>query len=123
MSKIAVVQFKASIDKNKNLPKIIRYIENASKKHADLVALPEYMMFYTPKSQSPNEVANEAETIKGNFVSTIRQCAKENSIIVVGTMYEKSNKKNRVYDTSFVVNKTGIISPLQDNPDQHCILR
>ena len=109
MSKIAVVQFKASIDKNKNLPKIIRYIENASKKHADLVAFPEYMMFYTPKSQSPNEVANEAETIKGNFVSTIRQCAKENSIIVVGTMYEKSNKKNRVYDTSFVVNKTGKI--------------
>ena len=109
MSKIAVVQFKASIDKNKNLPKIIRYIENASKKNADLVALPEYMMFYTPKSQSPNEVANEAETIKGNFVSTIRQCAKENSIIVVGTMYEKSNKKNRVYDTSFVVNKTGKI--------------
>ena len=109
MSKIAVVQFKASIDKNKNLPKIIRYIENASKKNADLVALPEYMMFYTPKTQSPNEVANEAETIKGNFVSTIRQCAKENSIIVVGTMYEKSNKKNRVYDTSFVLNKTGKI--------------
>ena len=24
---------------------------------------------------------------------------------------------------SIVVNKTGIISPLQDNPDQHCILR
>ena len=109
MSKIAVVQFKASIDKNKNLPKIIRYIEDASKKNADLVALPEYMMFYTPKSQSSNEVANEAETIKGNFVSAIRQCAKENSIIVVGTMYEKSNKKNRVYDTSFVVNKTGKI--------------
>jgi len=109
MSKIAVVQFKASLDKNKNLPRIINYIEEASKKNAVLVAFPEYMMFYTPKSQSSNDVANQAETINGKFVSAIRNSAKKNSIIVVGTMYEKSNKKNRVYDTSFVVNKNGKI--------------
>ena len=109
MSKIAVVQFKASTDKNKNLPKIIGYIEEASKKNADLVAFPEYMMFYTPTTQTPSEVANEAETINGKFVSSIVRAAKQNSIIVVGTMYEKSSKKNRVYDTSFVVSKTGKI--------------
>ena len=116
MSKIAVVQFKASLDKNKNLPRIINYIEITtagqfleSKKNAVLVAFPEYMMFYTPKSQSSNDVANQAETINGKFVSAIRNSAKKNSIIVVGTMYEKSNKKNRVYDTSFVINKSGKI--------------
>ena len=54
MSKIAVVQFKASLDKNKNLPRIINYIEEASKKNTDLIAFPEYMIFYTPKSQSPS---------------------------------------------------------------------
>ena len=91
MSKIAVVQFKASIDKNKNLPKIINYIKQASKKNADLVAFPEYMMFYTPKSQSADKVSKEAETVNGEFVSAIKLCAKQNSIIVVGTMYEKSN--------------------------------
>jgi len=42
-------------------------------------------------------------------VSAIVRAAKQNSIIVVGTMYEKSSKKNRVYDTSFVVSKTGKI--------------
>ena len=64
-------------------------------------------MFYTPKSQSADKVSKEAETVNGEFVSAIKLCAKQNSIIVVGTMYEKSNKKNRVYDTSFVVNKNG----------------
>ncbi len=109
MSKVAIVQFKASTDKTKNLPKILRYIKQAARNHADLCAFPEYMMFFTPASQSAKQVAQQAETINGNFVSTISECAKQNSIIVVGTMLEKSKKKDRVYDTSFVVNKSGKI--------------
>jgi len=66
-------------------------------------------MFFTPTSQSANQVAQQAETINGKFVSAISECAKQNSIIVVGTMLEKSKKKDRVYDTSFVVNKRGKI--------------
>ena len=105
MSKIAIVQFKASTDKTKNLPKILRYIKQAARNHADLCAFPEYMMFFTPASQSAKQVAQQAETINGEFVSAISECAKQNSIIVVGTMLEKSKKKDRVYDTSFVVIK------------------
>jgi len=40
-------------------------------------------------------------------VNTIAKTAKENHIQVVGSFYEKSRKKNRVYDTSFVINKSG----------------
>jgi predicted amidohydrolase len=109
MSKIALVQFKASIDKEKNLPKILDYIKQAARNHADMCTFPEYMMFYTPSTQSAKQVAQQAETISGEFVSAIAKCAKENSISVVGTMYEKSRKKDRVYDTSFIVNKSGII--------------
>ena len=109
MSKIAIVQFKASTDKTKNLPRILRYIKQAARNHADLCAFPEYMMFFTPASQSAKQVAQQAETINGKFVSAISECARQNSIIVVGTMLEKSKKKDRVYDTSFVVNKNGKI--------------
>ena len=45
MSKVAIVQFKASTDKTKNLPKILDYIKQAAKNHADLCAFPEYMMY------------------------------------------------------------------------------
>ena len=107
MSKIALVQFKASTEKKKNIPKILDYIRQAAKNHADMCTFPEYMMFYTPSTQSAKQLAQQAETIKGDFVSAVAKCAKENSISVVGTMYEKSRKKDRVYDTSFIVNKNG----------------
>jgi len=105
--KVAIVQFKASTNKETNLKKIVSYVEKASDKNATLCAFPEFMMFYTNSSQTPNQLAILAETITGNFVKTIAKSAKENHIQVVGSFYEKSRKKNRVYDTSFVIDKTG----------------
>lgn len=109
MSKIAIVQFKASTDKNKNLKQIQKYIQKASKHGAELCTFPEFMMFYTTSSQTPAKLASLAETIDGSFVKTIAKAARENSIQVVGTFYEKSKKKNRVYDTSFLISKSGKI--------------
>ena len=105
--KVAVVQFKASTDKEINLKKIINYITKAAEKKATLVAFPEFMMFYTNSSQTSKQLVNLAETINGNFVNTIARTAKENHIQVVGSFYEKSTKKNRVHDTSFVIDKSG----------------
>jgi len=105
--KVAIVQFKASTNKETNLRKITDFISKAAKNKAKLVAFPEFMMFYTRSSQSPKQLAILAETITGNFVSTIAKSAKENNIQIVGSFYEKSSKKDRVYDTSFVVDKSG----------------
>ena len=105
--KVAVVQFKASVNKDENLKKIISYILKASSKNATLCAFPEFMMFYTNSSQTSKELANLSETINGNFISTIAKAAKENHIQVIGSFYEKSKKRDRVYDTSFVINHLG----------------
>ena len=105
--KVAIVQFQASTNKETNLRKIINYIIEAAKNKAVLVAFPEFMMFYTDSSQTPKQLAEMAETIDGNFINSIANVAKENHIQVVGSFYEKSEKKNRVYDTSFVINKYG----------------
>ncbi len=105
--KAAVVQFRASTKKEINLKKIISFIHEAAKKKASLIAFPEFMMFYTNSSQTPKELASLAETINGDFVKSIANAAKENKIQVVGSFYEKSSKKDRVYDTSFVINKSG----------------
>ena len=105
--KVGVVQFKASTKKEDNLKKIISYISKASSKNATLCAFPEFIMFYTNSSQTAKQLANLAETIKGNFVTTIAKAAKINHIQVIGSFYEKSRKKDRVYDTSFVVNESG----------------
>ena len=105
--KVAVVQFKASTNKETNLKKIINYISKAAQNKATLVAFPEFMMFYTNSSQTSKQLANLAEKINGNFVNTIAKTAKQYRIQVIGSFYEKSTKKNRVYDTSFVIDKTG----------------
>jgi predicted amidohydrolase len=105
--KVAVVQFKASTNKETNLKKIINYISKAAQNKATLVAFPEFMMFYTNSSQTSKQLANLAEKINGNFVNTIAKTAKQYRIQVIGSFYEKSNKKDRVYDTSFVIDKTG----------------
>ena len=110
MSKIALVQFKASTEKEKNLPKILDYIKQAAKNGADMCTFPEYMMFYTTSKQTARQVAQEAETINGEFVSAVAESAKNNSISIVGTMYEKSRKKDRVYDTSFIINNKGEVT-------------
>jgi predicted amidohydrolase len=105
--KIAVVQFKASTNKEINLKKIINYISQAAQNKAVLVAFPEFMMFYTNSLQTPKQLASLAETIEGNFVNTIAEIAKQNHIQVIGSFYEKSTKKNRVFDTSFIIDKSG----------------
>jgi len=109
MTKIAIIQFKASTNKDLNLKKILSYIKSAAKKDADLCAFPEFMMFYTNSSQTSSQLASLAETINGEFVQKIVKAAKDNHIMVVGTFYEKSKKKNRVYDTAFLINKSGKI--------------
>ena len=105
--KAAVVQFKASTNKEENLKKIISYISKAASKNATLCAFPEFMMLYTNSSQTSKQLANLAETITGNFITKIATAAKEKHIQIVGSFYEKSRKKDRVYDTSFVIDKSG----------------
>ena len=107
MTKIAVVQMRAETDKKNNLKKILRDISQAAQRGVKLCTFPEFMMCYTPSSQSPADLANIAEKIDGEFVSSISEEAKKNSIQVIGTLYEKSPKPNRVYDTSFLIEKNG----------------
>ena len=105
--KIAVVQFKASTSKADNLSKSILYISRAAKNGADLVAFPEFMMFYTDSSQTPRQITDLAEGAGGEFVSAIAEAARQNSIQVIGSFYEKSKKRDRVYDTTFVIDMDG----------------
>lgn len=107
MTKVALVQMRADKEKNNNLKKILHYISQAAQKGSELCTFPEFMMCYTPSSQSSSELSQVAEKINGEFVSSIAEEAKKNSIQVVGTMYEKSPKPNRVYDTSFLIDKNG----------------
>lgn len=107
--KAAIVQFKASASKQKNLGRILSHVERAAGRGASLCAFPEFMMLHTSASQTPEQLASEAEPVTGEFVSSIAEAARRNRIQVVGSMYETSPRPDRVYDTLFVSDKRGRI--------------
>lgn len=109
MTAIAVVQLKSSQDKQENLKRSVDYVAEASAKNAGLVCFPEFQMAFSPASQSPAELSKMAETVHGDFVSTLRSVARKNRIGVVATIYEKS-KGNRVFDTAVVISSSGAIT-------------
>ena len=110
VEKIAVVQMRAETKKDRNLNKITGYIAKAAGRGSKLCAFPEFMMFYSPSSQSAEELSLLAEKISGEFVTSISEAARQHSIQVVGTFYEKSPERNRVYDTSFLIDRNGKVA-------------
>lgn len=104
---VALVQFRASTRKEDNARRILAHIREAADRGAALCAFPEFMMFYTPPGQSARQLARSAERMDGEFVGRIADAARDCSVEVVGTMYEKSGSRDRVYDTSFLINSSG----------------
>ena len=105
--KVSIAQLSSSFDKIENAKKAVAYIENAKKKGADLVVLPEmYMSAIKPKAGIlPVTVA---ESLKGPFVSTLASAAAENQIYVVCGMYEKKqNESERAYNTTVFLDRNG----------------
>lgn len=105
--RVALVQTAASADKERNLRLALRSIAGAARRGASLCAFPEFMMADSPPEQSAAELAELAEPLDGPFVSCIREAAREHSIEVVGTVCEPSGRPGRVYDTSFLVSRSG----------------
>lgn len=110
MSRVALVQLQASTKKEENLKAAIRYIRKAKAKNCELVAFPEFLMVFSPKGQNASKLAKLAEPIDGEFTSSLQKAAKDNTISVVATIYEKSGIKNRVYDTALLIDKNGKLS-------------
>ena len=110
MNRIAIAQIESSTEKNINLKKAVDWIHKANERSADLVAFPEFLMAFSPSSQTAEELTQIAESIDGPFVSALRETAKVSNVAVVATIYEKSTTPNRVYDTAVWIDALGNIA-------------
>ena len=110
MCRIAVVQMKSDTDKNKNLAQSRDYIKEAHYKKAQIVCFPEFQMGFSPSDQKPIELSGISETVvTGNFVKSLGQCAKENGIEIISTIYEKARTKNKVFDSAVAIRRDGVV--------------
>ena len=107
--KIALIQLNANSDKNSNIVNACNMVEEACAKGAELIVLPEVFNYRGPliREESFNKVA---EDIPGESIDPLMHIAKENKVnIIAGSIYEKSKVINKMYNTSVVIDKNGVI--------------
>jgi len=109
MNRIAIAQISSSTDKSANLTTALQMIEEAASKGARLIAFPEFLMAFSPSSQSAEELTQVAESLDGAFIATARGAAKANKIAAIAPIYESSTVTNRVFDSAVWVDGSGNI--------------
>jgi predicted amidohydrolase len=107
MNKIAIAQVTSSTDKLTNLKTALGLIKEAKSKGAELITFPEFLMAFSPASQSAEELTQVAESVDGAFITALRDAAKANGIAVIAPVYEISSVPNRVFDTSVWIDAKG----------------
>ncbi|CAI9831796.1 Nitrilase/cyanide hydratase and apolipoprotein N-acyltransferase [Nitrosopumilaceae archaeon] len=107
--KAALVQMRSSTDKQGNLDHALASIRRAAGMGASLCAFPEFLMAYSPESQTAAGLRRIAEPVAGPFVGAIASASAEHGIDVVATTYELG-AGGRIYDTCVVISAGRIAS-------------
>jgi deaminated glutathione amidase len=107
MRKIAVAQIKSSPVKQQNLRTALDLVKDAKSQGAELIAFPEFLMAFSPASQSAAELTELAESVDGPFVNSLREAARAAAINVVATIYETCSLAKRVFDTAVWIDAGG----------------
>ena len=110
MTRVAVAQITSSTHKNRNLRLADELLKEAKSKSACMIAFPEFLMAYSPGSQSAEELCALAETIDGPFTTALKDYAKAAAINTLATIYERCHVPNRVYDTALWIDGGGNIA-------------
>lgn len=103
---LGLLQMSMTEDPRLNLGKAERLIDDAAKKGAQIVCLPElFNSLYFPQQEKSNP---RAETIPGGTTTALSSVAKKNRIVLVGgSIYERGERKH--YNTTVVFNEVGEI--------------
>jgi predicted amidohydrolase len=107
----AVVQLSSQDDVPANLARVTRWVREAARAGAKLVALPENFAFMG-EEENKRAIAEEVRTgATGPIVSALAAAAKENGVfLVAGGMPEKSDDPARPFNTSVLVTPEGAIT-------------
>jgi predicted amidohydrolase len=105
--RIAVVQTASSYDKAANRDAVSRLVADAAQGGPDVVVLPEAMM--SDFAVEGESVAEAAEALDGEFVTTLRKAAVEHGVAIVAGMFERSCDEQRPYNTLLAVGADGVL--------------
>ena len=105
--KVGLIQLNANGEKLKNIDNACRLVRKAASLGAKVIILPE--VFNYRGSLVEEELYNKiAEVIPGESIIPLMKIAKQNNInIIAGSIYEKSEVKNKCYNTCVVIDRKG----------------
>jgi deaminated glutathione amidase len=112
MSKIAILQIQSSTEKKENLRRALELVKDSKSGGAGLVVFPEFLMAFSPPSQTAKELAEIAEPLGGPFTSALREAAKGTHTSIVATIYETCPIPDRVYDSALWIDTSGNIAAI-----------
>ena len=112
MSKVAIVQVHSSMDKQQNLRRALELVKDSKSAGADLVVFPEFLMAFSPPSQTAKELAEIAEPLDGPFITALKEAANATRTAIVATIYETCSTADRVYDTAVWINGAGSLAAI-----------
>ena len=105
MHKIAVAQILSTPSVQSNLATCCSLIEEAAKGGARAIFLPEASDFIAPKSLAHSL----AQPLDGQFVSCIRNAAKQNNIIVSIGIHERILNASKLFNSQLLIDQAGEI--------------
>ncbi len=104
--KVACIEFSAQADSEKNLKRAEKWIRTACRRGADLVCLPEAFEFRGDAKQ----LKLVADTIPGKVTGRFCALAKTEKVdILLGSIFEKTKKPGKYYNTSVLIGSSGHI--------------
>jgi predicted amidohydrolase len=112
MSKVAIVQIQSSTEKKENLRRALELVKDSKSAGADLVVFPEFLMAFSPSSQTAKELAEIAEPLDGPFITALKEAANATRTAIVATIYETCSTADRVYDSAIWIDSAGSLAAI-----------
>lgn len=91
--RVAAVQMETTPDREENIRKILRFIDEAGEAGAKLICFHEYVITECPEDKdSAEEMRKQAETIPGPLIERVSEKARKNGMYVIpGSFLEQEN--------------------------------
>ena len=105
----AVIQLKASDDKQKNIRQALTLTQKAIRKGAKFILLPEVFVFRGELKKE--QIKGVAEKIPGDSLKPFIHLARSKKVfILAGSIYERSESAGKVYNTSVLIDPRGKVA-------------
>lgn len=105
---VAVCQFAPTASREDNRDRIAAMTADAAARGARLIVFPEYASYFV--NPMDETLAANAETLDGDFVSTLTALAADHGVVIVAGLVERASDAQHVHNTLVAVRGDGILA-------------